>query len=80
MPNNLDYLDEIKGILLENIDSIKYTGDYTYKDFNIEDKELSIENLYKITGGRISYKDAIDLYKNAYYLSIQCYLEKKMIN
>ena len=69
MPNNLDYLDEIKGILLENIDSIKYTGDYTYKDFNIEDKELSIENLYKITGGRISYKDAIDLYKNAYYLS-----------
>ena len=69
MPNNLDYLDEIKSILLENIDSIKYTGDYTYKDFNIEDKELSIENLYKITGGRISYKDAIDLYKNAYYLS-----------
>ena len=69
MPNNLDYLNEIKSILLENIDSIKYTGDYTYKDFNIEDKELSIENLYKITGGRISYKDAIDLYKNAYYLS-----------
>ena len=69
MPNNLEYLDEIKSILLENIDSIKYTGDYTYKDFNIEDKELSIENLYKITGGRISYKDAIDLYKNAYYLS-----------
>ena len=69
MPNSLEYLDEIKSILLENIDSIKYTGDYTYKDFNIEDKELSIENLYKITGGRISYKDAIDLYKNAYYLS-----------
>lgn len=69
MPANLEYLDEIKNIIISKIPTLKLINNFTYKDFNLEDRELSIENLYKITGGRISYGDAIDLYKNAFYLS-----------
>ena len=35
----------------------------------IDDYQLNLENLYKITGGKVSYGDAVDLYKKAFYLS-----------
>ena len=69
MPSDLEFIDEIKEILISKVEKIKFTGSFTYKDFNIEDSSLSIENLYKITDGKVSYGDAIDLYKKAFYLS-----------
>ena len=69
MPSDLEYIDEIKRILISKVNKTKFTGSFTYKDFNIEDSSLSVENLYKITGGKVSYGDAVDLYKKAFYLS-----------
>ena len=69
MPSDLEYVGEIKSFLLRKIQEMRFTGNFTYKDFDVEDKALSAENLYKITGGRISYGDAVDLYKEAFYLA-----------
>lgn len=50
MPDDLEFISEIKTVLLNKVQNMNFTGGFTYKDFDLEDEELSIENLYKITG------------------------------
>ena len=64
-----DEIKEIKSYLTVNIDKISQTTkELEYKQFNPEDLDLSLDNLYSLTGGKVSYKEAKELYLNSMYL------------
>ena len=60
---------EIKSYLISHLDEIRQnTKEINYNYFKPEDLNLSLDNLYNLTGGKISYKEAKELYLNSMYL------------
>ena len=60
---------EIKSYLISYLDDIRQnTKEINYNYFKPEDLDLSLDNLYNLTGGKISYKEAKELYLNSMYL------------
>ena len=60
---------EIKSYLIGHLDEIRQnTKEINYNYFKPEDLDLSLDNLYILTGGKISYKEAKELYLNSMYL------------
>ena len=60
---------EIKAYLITNLDKIRQnTKELDYSHFNPDDLNLSLDNLYNLTEGKISYKEAKELYLNSMYL------------
>ena len=62
-------IKEIKNYLITHLDEIRQnTKDIDYSHFNPENLNLSLDNLYDLTAGKISYKEAKELYLNSMYL------------
>ena len=62
-------IKEIKEYLITNLDKIRQnTKELDYSHFNPEDLNLSLDNLYNLTEGKISYKEAKELYLKSMYL------------
>ncbi|CCY88326.1 unknown [Mycoplasma sp. CAG:956] len=75
-------IKEIKDYLITHLDEIRQnTKDIDYSHFNPENLNLSLDNLfnpenlnlsldnlYNLTAGKISYKEAKELYLNSMYL------------
>ena len=62
-------IKEIKSYLITHLDEIRQsTKEVDYSHFNPENLDLSLDNLYSLTEGKISYKEAKELYLNSMYL------------
>ena len=62
-------IKEIKEYLITNLDKIRQnTKELDYSHFNPENLNLSLDNLYNLTEGKISYKEAKELYLKSMYL------------
>ena len=62
-------IKEIKDYLITHLDEIRQrTKEVDYSHFNPENLNLSLDNLYNLTEGKISYKEAKELYLNSIYL------------
>ena len=62
-------IKEIKNYLITHLDEIRQSiKEVDYSHFNPENLNLSLDNLYNLTEGKISYKEAKELYLNSMYL------------
>ena len=62
-------IKEIKSYLITHLDEVRQNiKDVDYSHFNPENLNLSLDNLYNLTEGKISYKEAKELYLNSMYL------------
>ena len=62
-------IKEIKNYLITHLDEIRQnTKEINYNNFRPEDLDFSLDNLYNLTEGKISHKDAKELYLNSMYL------------
>ena len=62
-------IKEIKDYLLNHLEEVRQrTKEVDYSHFNPENLDLSLDNLYDLTAGKISYKEAKELYLNSMYL------------
>ena len=62
-------IKEIKSYLITHLDEVRQSiKEVDYSHFNPEDLDLSLDNLYNLTAGKISYKEAKELYLNSIYL------------
>ena len=62
-------IKEIKNYLLNHLEEVRQsTKEVDYSHFNPENLNLSLDNLYNLTEGKISYKEAKELYLNSMYL------------
>ena len=71
IPNNYPRVEELKREILNyTLNSNKNISSFEYDDFNLEEeKDYTIDKMYNLTNGTISYFDAIRLYKKSFYLS-----------
>ena len=62
-------IKEIKNYLINHLEEVRQsTKEVDYSHFNPENLNLSLDNLYNLTEGKISYKEAKELYLNSIYL------------
>ena len=62
-------IKEIKSYLITHLDEVRQSAkEVDYSHFNPENLNLSLDNLYNLTEGKISYKEAKELYLNSMYL------------
>ena len=62
-------IKEIKSYLITHLEEVRQsTKEVDYSHFNPENLDLSLDNLYNLTAGKISYKEAKELYLNSMYL------------
>ncbi len=62
-------IKEIKNYLITHLEEVRQsTKEVDYSHFNPENLNLSLDNLYNLTEGKISYKEAKELYLNSMYL------------
>ena len=62
-------IKEIKSYLITHLEEVRQsTKEVDYSHFNPENLDLSLDNLYNLTEGKISYKEAKELYLNSMYL------------
>ena len=62
-------IKEIKSYLIAHLDEVRQsTKEVDYSHFNPENLNLSLDNLYNLTEGKVSYKEAKELYLNSMYL------------
>ena len=62
-------IKEIKNYLITHLDEVRQsTKEVDYSHFNPDNLDLSLDNLYKLTEGKITYKEAKELYLNSMYL------------
>lgn len=62
-------IKQIKNYLITHLDEIRQsTKEVDYSHFNPENLNLSLDNLYSLTEGKVSYKEAKELYLNSMYL------------
>ena len=62
-------IKEIKDYLITHLEEVRQsTKEVDYSHFNPENLNLSLDNLYDLTAGKISYKEAKELYLNSMYL------------
>lgn len=69
LPNTLPNMQKFKSDFLSRIQNIKLNGGYDYKDFVLDDNVFSLDNIYALTYGKVSYGVACELYKKAYYFA-----------
>ena len=69
LPNTLPNIQRFKSEFLSRIPNIKLNGGYDYKDFVLDDNVFSLDNIYALTNGKVSYGVACELYKKAYYFA-----------
>ena len=68
MPDDLEYIDELKSLILSKYSTYQNNKQFSYKDLEISN-ELTIDKMFDITGGKVDYKTAINLYKKAFSLA-----------
>ena len=62
-------IKKIKDYLITHLEEVRQsTKEVDYSHFNPENLNLSLDNLYNLTEGKISYKEAKELYLNSMYL------------
>ena len=62
-------IKEIKNYLITHLEEVRQsTKEVDYSHFNPDNLDLSLDNLYKLTEGKITYKEAKELYLNSMYL------------
>ena len=62
-------IKEIKDYLITHLEEVRQsTKEVDYSHFNPENLNLSLDNLYNLTEGKIPYKEAKELYLNSMYL------------
>lgn len=60
----------IKNYLIANLDEVKNKVlNADYSKFDGQNLDMSLDNIYNLTGGKISYKEARELYLNAMYVA-----------
>ena len=66
-----DDIKEIKNILLNKLNNNELNIGYLSNDYNVDNlnDKLTIENLYKLGKGHISYSDAKEIYQKSYSLA-----------
>ena len=57
LPSNLENVDNLKLDLINIIQSIEYSGSFNYHDYELITNNLSIDDVYNITEGKVKYKD-----------------------
>ena len=67
LPSNISFLDDLKKDLLFKTYNIKLNGSFEYKDFNVSESDLTIENMFNITNGQVNYQKAIEMYEKSFY-------------
>ena len=67
LPSNISFLDDLKKELLFKTYNIKLNGSFEYKDFNVSESDLTIENIFNITNGQVNYQKAIEMYDKSFY-------------
>lgn len=61
---------EIKNYLIANLDEVRNKVlNVDYSKFDEQNLDMSLDNIYNLTGGKISYKEARELYLNAMYVA-----------
>lgn len=61
---------EIKNYLIANLDEVRNKVlNADYSKFDEQNLDMSLDNIYNLTGGKISYKEARELYLNAMYVA-----------
>ena len=77
-----DDIKEIKNILLNKLNNNELNVGYLSNDYNVDNlnDKLTIENLYKLSKGHISYSDAKEIYQKAYSLAKSKLRKEKSID
>ena len=77
-----DDIKEIKNILLNKLNNNELNIGYLSNDYNVDNlnDKLTIENLYKLSKGHISYSDAKEIYQKAYSLAKSKLRKEKSID
>ena len=82
MPDSDQQINEIKEILIKNIEDIDSIS-YPYENNRLNDRDFSIENMFKLTNGSIDYNTAMELYSKAFYFAkakLRTYNSINMLN
>ena len=77
-----DDIKEIKNILLNKLNNNELNIDYLSNDYNVDNlnDKLTINTLYKLSKGHISYSDAKEIYQKAYSLAKSRLRKEKSID
>ena len=77
-----DDIKEIKNILLNKLNNNELNIGYLSNDYNVDNlnDKLTINTLYKLSKGHISYSDAKKIYQNAYSLAKSRLRKEKSID
>lgn len=67
LPSTTPNIDRFKAELLSKVQNIRLNGSYEYEDFKPDDDAFSIDNIYNLTEGKVSYYTACEMYKKAFY-------------
>lgn len=67
LPSNISYIDDLKKELLYKTYNITIKGTFEYRDFNVLESDLTIENMFNITNGQVNYQKAIEMYEKSFY-------------
>ena len=70
LPKDFEYVEDLKMNLIKAIEKDGLTDAFreNFKEYQLRN-EFSIDESYKLTGGKIAYKDAEDIIKKVFYLS-----------
>ena len=70
VPSTVSNIDEVKEKVLYAINNFNFLGHIEYGEYELSNSKLSIDNMYEVFGkGRVSYHEAKELYRKAYYLA-----------
>ena len=69
LPEDLEYVDEVKQVILSKINRLTIDNEYIYQNFNVDNEKFTLEEMYNLTNGRYNYKIALETYKKAFYLA-----------
>ena len=77
-----DDIKEIKNILLNKLNNNELNIAYLSNDYNFDNlnDKLTIENLYKLSKGHISYSNAKEIYQKAYSLAKSRFRKEKSLD
>ena len=67
LPSNISCIDDLKKELLFKTYNITIKGTFEYRDFNVLESDLTIENMFNITSGFVNYQKAIEMYEKSFY-------------
>ena len=67
LPSNISCIDDLKKELLFKTYNITIKGNFEYRDINVLESDLTIENMFNITSGLVNYQKAIEMYEKSFY-------------